>query len=359
MRWGPLRAAAAAAAASFVLPLLLLQLFPQPSYSLRACSSSSSRSSIAGPYLAGGAPSAFISGPLSGSRLCLRASRSQQQQQQRNYVNVATAAAAAGGGAPAPGGEGGSPQGAPGAPGGPPPSLSDSLDTAADARIRDTVAAAAQEGDGILCVSSKEDEAEAEAEHTAAAAAAAGAALTPEALNRAAQTFDPTKKQLWSQGCPLGGPYGGGPYGGPPGLQPGAPGYGGPMWTQPGAPQIRPGGPLEALALCMQKGLDKGTAWLRRWKENEERVLPVLLSKLEENAAITIGQKTVVQLPEQQRMHFVENMKELGAAAVILGYAEMDEGAAGAAAGEAARAAAARAAAQGSCYTLVGYKKRV
>ena len=46
-------------------------------------------------------------------------------------------------------------------------------------------------------------------------------------------------------------------------------------------------------------------------------------------------------------MQFVEGMKELGAAAVILGYAEMDEGAAGAAAGAAARAAAAAAAASG------------
>ncbi|CDJ35361.1 uncharacterized protein EMH_0025620 [Eimeria mitis] len=46
-------------------------------------------------------------------------------------------------------------------------------------------------------------------------------------------------------------------------------------------------------------------------------------------------------------MDFVAGMKQLGAAAVILGYAEMDEAAAGAAAGAAARAAAAAAAAAG------------
>ncbi|CDI83194.1 hypothetical protein, conserved [Eimeria acervulina] len=371
MQWGPSRAAAAAAAAAAVtLPSLLLLLLlllvggPQPSSAVRA--PYSNRNSIP-LYHPRGAPLAFVLGPLTCSSFYPRHSCSelqqQQQQQQRqrqHYVKAATATAAAAAAAAASGEEGRAPEGPPEV------SLSEALDTAAAEHVKQSIAAAAAGGDGIVRISSKtEDETAAEAAAHAAAAAAGDAAATPEALMRSARTFDAANPHSWPRGPargplgaphsggPLGAPYGGGPYGGAPygGGPLGGPRSGGPlpnmMGGPPGAPPIKPGGPLEALAVCMEKGLERGASWLRRWKQNEERVLPVLLSRLEENAAITLGQKTVVQLPEQQRMQFVEGMKELGAAAVILGYAEMDEGAAGAAAGAAARAAAAAAAASG------------
>ncbi|KAL8444014.1 hypothetical protein Emed_006427 [Eimeria media] len=216
-----------------------------------------------------------------------------------------------------------------------PGSLSSRLDEAAEAHVRGTVAAAAAEGDGIVCISSKDEE-----DAAAAAAAAGGAAATPEALSEAAKAFQVGAAQL------------------------GAPdGQGGPLQRAPVGPlKIKPGGALEALSLAMSGGLEKAGPWLRRWKQDEERTLPILLSRLGENAAVCLGQKTVVQLPESQRLRFVEAMSKMKAAAVVLGYADVDDtSAAAAGAGAAAAAAAAggqqgeETAAAGENIVLVGY----
>ncbi|KAL8451182.1 hypothetical protein Emag_002856 [Eimeria magna] len=276
-----------------------------------------------------------------------------------------------------------------------PGSLSSRLDEAAEAHVRGTVAAAAAEGDGIVCISSKEDEDAA----AAAAAAAGGAAATPEALFEASKTFQ-------VEAVRPGGPHA----------------QGGPFQRAPVGPlKIKPGGALEALSLAMSGGLEKAGPWLRRWKADEERTLPILLSRLGENAAVVrppaaagllllsrllvvlllllkrtrlhllpvegfalasalaalyfirlvrllllllllllqcLGQKTVVQLPESQRLRFVEAMSGMKAAAVVLGYADADDTSAAAATTAAAAAAGGQQgeeAAAGENIVLVGF----
>lgn len=49
---------------------------------------------------------------------------------------------------------------------------------------------------------------------------------------------------------------------------------------------INPGGALEALAVAMQNGLEKAGPWLRRWPKNEEREIPLVLSRMQEQAAV-------------------------------------------------------------------------
>ncbi|OEH78364.1 hypothetical protein cyc_04837 [Cyclospora cayetanensis] len=109
--------------------------------------------------------------------------------------------------------------------GGPQGALSERLDSAANARLRKAISAAEKEQDPIVCISAKDQDAE-----TAAAAAASGRLTgTPDSLAEAARTFH------------LGGPLVKGPLAGR-----------GPLGGPQEQPKMRPGGPLEALALTMQ-----------------------------------------------------------------------------------------------------------
>ncbi|XP_026194104.1 uncharacterized protein LOC34621312 [Cyclospora cayetanensis] len=273
---------AVAASLLLLLPLLLLQGL-QDASAMRVCRSGYRGALRPGPPLSLGFLVVF---PPSG----VSPVHSRRQQLPNPLKTVARFGATAGSSAIS------SEEGPPG--GGPQGALSERLDSAANARLRKAISAAEKEQDPIVCISAKDQDAE-----TAAAAAASGRLTgTPDSLAEAARTFH------------LGGPLVKGPLAGR-----------GPLGGPQEQPKMRPGGPLEALALTMQGGLERGGVWLRRWPRDEERVLPILLSRLEENAAVTLGQKTVIQLPEAQRMSFVESIRSVRAAAIVLGYADTEE----------------------------------
>ncbi|PFH33049.1 hypothetical protein BESB_082480 [Besnoitia besnoiti] len=89
--------------------------------------------------------------------------------------------------------------------------------------------------------------------------------------------------------------------------------------------EIDPSGPLGQMQTLLREGIYKAGAYIQAWPQNDERDVDMLVTKLDETAAISPGQKTVVQLPLRERERIVRHMRATRSATIFLGYVDYRE----------------------------------
>ncbi|CBZ51838.1 conserved hypothetical protein [Neospora caninum Liverpool] len=89
--------------------------------------------------------------------------------------------------------------------------------------------------------------------------------------------------------------------------------------------EIDPTGPLGQMQALLREGIYKAGPYIQDWPHNEERDVDMLVTKLDETAAISPGQKTVIQLPFRERDRMVRHMRATRSATIFLGYVDYRE----------------------------------
>ncbi|KEP61615.1 UNVERIFIED_CONTAM: hypothetical protein HHA_239680 [Hammondia hammondi] len=89
--------------------------------------------------------------------------------------------------------------------------------------------------------------------------------------------------------------------------------------------EVDPSGPLGQMQALLREGIYKAGPYIQEWPQNEERDVDMLVTKLDETAAISPGQKTVIQLPFRERDRMVRHMRATRSATIFLGYVDYRE----------------------------------